>query len=79
GIRRVLMANQLVGRANMALIAKLLRDPAFTYFCIVDSVANAAQLADSSVRIKAAAATLREQYGSTGYATRGALVAAQAL
>ena len=29
--------------------------------------------------IKAAAATLRDQYGSTGYATRGALVAAQAL
>lgn len=44
GIRRVLMANQLVGRANMALIANLLRDPAFTYFCIVDSAANAAQL-----------------------------------
>ena len=44
GIRRVLMANQLVGRANMALIAKLLRDPAFTFFCIVDSAANAAQL-----------------------------------
>ncbi len=35
--------------------------------------------ADSSVRIKTAAATLREQYPSTGYAARGALVAAQAL
>lgn len=44
GIRRVLMANQLVGRANMAIIARLLQDPAFTYFCIVDSPANAAQL-----------------------------------
>ena len=44
GIRRVLMANQLVGRANMAIIARLLRDPSFTYFCIVDSPANAAQL-----------------------------------
>ena len=44
GIRKILMANQLVGRANMAIIAQLLRDPAFTYCCIVDSAANAAQL-----------------------------------
>jgi D-serine dehydratase len=44
GIRRILMANQLVGRANMALIADLLRDPDFTFYCIVDSAANAAQL-----------------------------------
>ncbi len=44
GVRRVLMANQLVGRANMAIIARLLQDPAFTFFCIVDSAANAAQL-----------------------------------
>ena len=27
GVRRVLMANQLVGRRNMAIIAELLRDP----------------------------------------------------
>ncbi|WP_251864373.1 amino acid deaminase [Achromobacter sp. Marseille-Q4962] len=44
GIRRVIMANQLVGKANMAIIAQLLRDPSFTYFCIVDSATNAAQL-----------------------------------
>ena len=45
GIRRVLMANQLVGRANMAIIARILRqDPDFTYFCIIDSPANAAHL-----------------------------------
>ncbi|CAP41924.1 amino acid deaminase [Bordetella petrii] len=44
GIRTVLMANQLVGRANMAMVAELLRDPDFTYFCLVDSAANAAQL-----------------------------------
>src|SRR5690606_37941514 len=41
---RVLMANQLVGRANMAMVAELLRDPAFSYYCLVDSPANAAQL-----------------------------------
>lgn len=46
GIRRILMANQLVGRANMALIANLLRDPDFSFFCIVDSAANAARLGE---------------------------------
>lgn len=44
GVRRILMANQLVGRANMALIADLLRDPDFSFYCIVDSAANASQL-----------------------------------
>ncbi|MDM9559798.1 amino acid deaminase [Bordetella petrii] len=44
GVRRVLMANQLVGRANMALVAGLLRDPGFDYWCLLDSAANAAQL-----------------------------------
>ncbi|WAI82390.1 MULTISPECIES: YfgM family protein [Achromobacter] len=46
-----------------------------------EALEDAARLggADSSVRIKAAAATLREQYPATGYAARGALVAAQAL
>lgn len=46
-----------------------------------EALEDAARLggADSAVRIKAAAATLRDQYGSTGYAARGALVAAQAL
>ena len=37
GVRRVLMANQLTGRANMALIAGLLADPAFEFYCLVDS------------------------------------------
>jgi D-serine dehydratase len=44
GVRRILMANQLVGKANMALIARLLADPAFTFYCLVDDPANAAQL-----------------------------------
>lgn len=44
GVRRVLMANQLVGRANMALIARLQRDPNFEFYCIVDSVENLNQL-----------------------------------
>ncbi len=41
GVRRVLMANQLLGKENMAIIARLLRDPAFEYHCLVDSPAQA--------------------------------------
>ena len=37
GVRRVLMANQLVGRQNMAIVASLLRDPEFEFYCLVDS------------------------------------------
>jgi D-serine dehydratase len=44
GVRRVLMANQLVGKANMERIAELLRDDGFEFFCLVDSAANAEAL-----------------------------------
>ena len=44
GVRRVLMANQLVDRANMAIVADLLRDPGFDFCCLVDSAANAEAL-----------------------------------
>jgi len=37
GVRRVLMANQLVGRSNMEIISRLLEDPKFEFFCLVDS------------------------------------------
>src|SRR5579872_1531906 len=37
GVRRVLMANQLVGRQNLETIARLLVDSEFEYFCLVDS------------------------------------------
>lgn len=37
GVRRVLMANQLVGKENMAMVARLLEDPAFEYYCLIDS------------------------------------------
>jgi predicted negative regulator of RcsB-dependent stress response len=45
-----------------------------------EALEDAARLGDSysTVRIKAAIHTLREDYGTTGYAARGALVAAQA-
>ena len=44
GVNRVLMANQLVGRENMAIISRLLEDPTFEYYCLVDSAALVDQL-----------------------------------
>jgi len=44
GVRRVIMANQLVGRANMAIISRMLQNPEFDFFVIVDSAANVEQL-----------------------------------
>jgi D-serine dehydratase len=41
GVRRVLMANQLIGRENMAIISRLLQDAEFEYYCLVDSAAQA--------------------------------------
>lgn len=46
GVRRVLMANQLIGKENMAVIARLLEDSAFDYYCLVDSAAQIEQLGD---------------------------------
>ena len=46
GICRVLMANQLVGRQNMALVSRMLEDPSFEYYCLVDSAASVRQLGD---------------------------------
>ena len=40
GIRRALMANQLIGKENMAIISRLLKDSAFDYYCLVDSAAQ---------------------------------------
>lgn len=44
GVRRVLMANQLVGRGNMALIAELQVDAGFEFYCMVDHPDNVAAL-----------------------------------
>jgi len=46
GVRRVLMGNQLVGRQNMAIVSELLGDPAFEYFCLVDSPEQVELLGD---------------------------------
>ena len=44
GVRRVLMANQLVGKQNMAIIAHLLEDPDFEFYCLIDSAQGVEQL-----------------------------------
>lgn len=44
GVRRVLLANQLVGAPNMALISELLVDPDFAFHCMVDHPDNVAEL-----------------------------------
>ena len=44
GVRRVLMANQLVGKENMAIVSRLLQDPDFEFFSLVDSAALVDQL-----------------------------------
>lgn len=44
GVRCILMANQLVGKTNMAIIQQLLDDPGFDFYCLVDSAANVEQL-----------------------------------
>ncbi|TKC89829.1 amino acid deaminase [Trinickia terrae] len=46
GVQRVLMANQLVGKHNMAMIAELLTDPEFEFFCLVDSAEGVEQLGE---------------------------------
>lgn len=40
GVRRVIMANQLVGKQNMTILSTLQEDSAFEFFCLVDSAAN---------------------------------------
>lgn len=44
GVRRVLMANQLVGKQNMRMVADMVANPDFEFYCLVDSAANVDQL-----------------------------------
>ena len=44
GVRRVLMANQLVGRQNMALISGMIEDPGFEFYCLADTAELVQQL-----------------------------------
>jgi len=45
GVKRVIMANQLVGRCNMDIVSSIIeRDSTFEFICLVDSPINVAQL-----------------------------------
>jgi D-serine dehydratase len=46
GVRRVLMANQLIGKENMAIISRLIEDSTFEYYCLVDSAEQIDLLGD---------------------------------
>jgi D-serine deaminase-like pyridoxal phosphate-dependent protein len=46
GVRRVLMANQLVGAPNMAIIAEMLADSMFDFHCMVDHPDNVKALGE---------------------------------
>ncbi|MBE3669188.1 amino acid deaminase [Vibrio navarrensis] len=46
GAKRVIMANQLVGKGNMAIIAKLLSEQSIEFYCCVDSTRNVDALAE---------------------------------
>ncbi|MBN8996130.1 MAG: amino acid deaminase [Rhizobiales bacterium] len=46
GVGSILLANQLVGRAEIGyVVGELKRDPEFSFLCFVDSVGNVAELA----------------------------------
>ena len=54
GIDRVVLANQLVGRQAISyVLGELKRDPAFDFYCLVDSVANVEQLAAAARTVAA--------------------------
>lgn len=47
GLKRILLANQLVGRAAIQYVLdELANDPEFEFFCLVDSVANVEAVAE---------------------------------
>ena len=49
GVKRVLLANQLVGKSNIAGVLELLKsDPQFTVYILVDSLANLAMLREAA-------------------------------
>ncbi len=78
GVRRILMANQLVGRQNMAAIARLIADPHFEFYCLVDSAEQINQLgafyANLSLRLHVLL-ELGVEGGRTGIRTNGQLLA----
>lgn len=56
GVRRVLIANQVVGKQNMRMVAEMIADAEFECYCLVDSAENLDQLGsyfrDRGLRLK---------------------------
>jgi D-serine dehydratase len=78
GVRRILMANQLVGRQNMAAIARLIADPHFEFYCLVDSAEQINQLGAFYANLGLRLHVLLElgvEGGRTGIRTNGQLLA----
>jgi D-serine dehydratase len=49
GVQRIILANQLIGRANIRYIFdELTHDPAFEFYCLVDSLAGVERLASAA-------------------------------
>ena len=65
GVRRVLMANQLVGQQNMAAVARLVEDTEFEYFCLVDS-AQQVELLDSFFKARGKRLKVLLEVGADG-------------
>jgi D-serine dehydratase len=48
GVRRILIANEIVGRQEIAALLELQRDPAVEIFCLIDSVEGVRRLASAA-------------------------------
>jgi D-serine dehydratase len=65
GIRRILLANQLVGRQNLEIFSRMLEDPQFEFFCLVDSPAHVRILGDF-FRLKGQSVQVFVEVGTEG-------------
>jgi len=67
GIRRVLLANQLAGRADMDFVlGEIADDPDFDFYCLVDSAEGATALAAAAARRGCRPIQVLIETGSTG-------------
>jgi D-serine dehydratase len=85
GVQRVLMANQVIGRQEIAFVmAELARDPSFELYLVVDSVAGVERLADAArecglarpLRLLIEVGMAGARTGSRSLAAAGAVIAA---
>ncbi|WDE99246.1 amino acid deaminase [Lentisphaera profundi] len=74
GIKKILMANQLVGKQNIASITDILqKDPDFEFYCLVDNRDNIDQLNSASTKLSRPLQVLIEiapEHGRAGLRTK---------